>query len=523
MAKKKSAASLKSALDLESTVPPIVEVNYLDPLFSVAAHPTKPILVSGLGTGHLYCHSYNAENLEEETQKAREIFELQEKKAEWSVSSLKKKWWEIYPDHLSLPSSGDFTTNWKTKRHKGSCRSVIFDVLENSAGDFIYSVGTDHIIKKAATETGKVTGKTVISELPESKDAITTMCISHSHPFLLTGTENGHVLVFDSNDLASNKLKFKVRSAHEDAINKILPMPAVSAYHYLSLGSTTLAHIDIRKGIITESDDQSDELLSMCYATDSVNANKNDTVLVSHGEGIVTLWRNSNNGLADQISRVKVNKSASIDAIIPTMNEGEEDLRDSVWCGDSEGFLHRINYKKGKVVETRVHSSVMGKLGGIDEVGGLEIDYDYRLVSSGMEGLKIWSGKLEADQEVSDEESFNDSDSDSDDGMSSDGSSNSFFDEEDLGEDDQKSTSASDDDSDSAADSSEEASSQPQIVRKKRTDISQVVLKPKKKKIDINKITKKENQEEREQPQKKKQKKVKATVPNNGIAKFEGL
>lgn len=525
MARKTSAASLKSALDLESTVPPIVEVNYLDPLFSVAAHPTKPILVSGLGTGHLYCHSYNAEALEEETDKAREVFELKEKKTEWSVSSLKKKWWKIHPDHLSLPSSGNFTTNWKTKRHKGSCRSVIFDILENSTGDFIYSVGTDHIIKKAATETGKVTGKTLISELSESKDAITTMCLSQSHPFLLTGTENGHVLVFDSNDLASNKLKFKVPSAHEDAINKILPMPAVSAYHYLSLGSTTLAHIDIRKGIISQSDDQSDELLSMCYATDSVNANKNDTVLVSHGEGIVTLWRNSNNGLADQISRVKVNKSASIDAIIPTMNEGVEDLRDSVWCGDSEGFLHRINYKKGKVVETRVHSSVMGKLGGIDEVGGLEIDYDYRLVSSGMEGLKIWSGKLEADHEVSDEESESDSASESDDEMLSDDSSNSFFDEDEMasGEDDRKAAFASDVDLDPAADSNEEASPQPQIVRKKRADIAQVVLKPKKKKIDINKITKKENQEEPDQPQKKKQKKVKATVPNNGIAKFEGL
>ena len=56
---------------------------------------------------------------------------------------------------------------------------------------------------------------------------------------LLSGTEDGHVLVYDSANLNSNKLKFKVESAHDDSINHILAMPAVSAYHYLTLGSTT--------------------------------------------------------------------------------------------------------------------------------------------------------------------------------------------------------------------------------------------------------------------------------------------
>lgn len=528
MARKKNASNSASALELESTIPPIVEVNYVDPLFTVAAHPTKPILMAGLGTGHLFSHSYNAENLEETMQAAREKAELKEKGSDKiSISSLKKKWWKVFPNNQDIPDSGDFVTNWKTKRHKGSCRSVIFDILEKSAGDYIYSVGTDHIIKKAATETGKVTAKTLISDHITDKDSILNLCISQTHPFLLAGTENGHVLVFDSDDLTGKKLKFKLPNMHEDAINKILPMPSVSAYHYLTLGSTTLAHIDIRKGIITQSDDQSDELMSMCYATDSIN--KNDTVLVSHGEGIVTLWRNSNNGFADQISRVKVNKNASIDAIIPTMNEGDEDLKDSVWCGDSEGILHRVNYKKGKVVETRVHSSVMGKLGGMDEVGGLEIDYDYRLISSGMEGLKIWSGKLEQDQDVDTDASSDD------DSLDADGS-DSFFDENTLDENDDSDDDApeksdipdSDQDDSDEEDSEDEAPREPQIIRKKRTDIATVILKPKKRMIDINKITKKEQKsEEPEEPQeqqkKKKQKRMKVLAPNNGIAKFEGL
>lgn len=70
------------------------------------------------------------------------------------------------------------------------------------------------------------------------------------------------------------------------------------------------------------------------------------------------------------------------------------------------------------MVETRVHSAALGKLGGFDEVGGLDIDYDYRLISSGMEGLKVWSGAFELSDgsnelHCSEDEHWSDSDEDS--------------------------------------------------------------------------------------------------------------
>ena len=49
------------------------------------------------------------------------------------------------------------------------------------------------------------------------------------------------------------------------------------------------------------------------------------------------------------------------------MNADNEDMANSVWCGDSEGLLHRINYKRGRVVETRLHSVAKGKHGAVDE------------------------------------------------------------------------------------------------------------------------------------------------------------
>lgn len=549
MAKKKS--KLASAVSsLESSISPIVEVKFKDPLFSLAAHPTRPLLATGLATGHLFCVQYDAEKLEEKCRERREKLSLMEKEAfkngkissiTRSVSQLKSKWWTIVEEHTDIPSDYDIVTKWKTKRHKGSCRSVIFDPLENSVGENLYSVGTDHIIKKANTETGKVISKVTTSDHYNSKDAITKLSHSTSHPFLLAGTENGHVLVYDSSNLGSAQLKFKVTEAHEDSVNDILPMPTISSYHYLTLGSTTLSHIDIRKGIITQSDDQADELLSMCYASDNVTGNQNDTVLIGHGEGIVTIWKNSKNNYMDQLSRIKVNKNASIDAIISTMNCDNDDMTNSVWCGDSDGLLHRINYKKGKVVETRVHSSMSGKYGAIDEVGILDIDYDYRLISAGMESLKIWSNVTEEDAEVESASESEESDDDSDD--SDDSASDSFSDsddnevneDEEVKEEEEEKTEASGDESSQWEDTegSDAAENAEVTITRKKGFMPNI--KPKKRLIDLNKLTRKETEEEdpeeAEEPSKKKPKVKKlsakqlknAQAHEHGIRKFDGL
>lgn len=527
----------------ESNTPPILEIGFSDPLFSSAAHPTRPIIVSGLGTGHVFCHTYNPEKLEESLAKKRESFILKEKTNKVQLSLLKKKWWRTEADHANIVSDDSIGVSWKTRRHKGSCRSVMFDMLENEVGENIFTVGTDNMLKKAKTETGKVQSKADISSHLQDtpRDAITTLSMSTTHPFLVSGTENGNIYVFDSNNLSSGKLKFKVDDVHEDAVNKILPMPSVSAYHFLALGSTRLAHVDIRKGVITQSDDQADELLSMCYPAEFVNAHKNDTVLVTHGEGVITLWRNSTNGLSDQISRVKVNRNASIDAIISTMNSGDENLVNSVWCGDSDGFVHRVDYKKGKVVETRVHSSLMSKSGAVDEVGGLDIDYDYRLVSSGMEGLKIWSGKdydnSEMFQSDSESDDFSSSDEmemeefDSDTSLSGSGEGIEDVGQRESGTDSSNLLDENQSDLGSASsDSDDEVNleQKPVINKKKRSDMFQILQNSKNKRIDIKtiakpKLEKLDSDDKVQKVSKRKDKPTKKGAPAHAIAKFDGL
>lgn len=550
MGKKKSNAASAAPL-MESSVAPIVEIYYQDPLFTMAAHPTRPIIISGLGTGYLYCNTYDVAELEEYLEKRRqEVIEI-DKRAyaagtiphiTTSVSQLKTHWWK-YIGYKDIHNTGSYIkNNWQTKRHKGSCRHAIFDPRSNSSGEFVYSCGTDNIIKKAATELGKVVGKVdVTSDYTDPKDKLTKLCHSTTHPFLLSGTEDGHVLVYDSSNLSSNKLKFKVNQVHDDAINQILTMPQ-SPYHYLTLGSTTLSHIDIRKGIITQSDDQEDELLAMSYTTDELSEGKGDTVLVGHGEGLVTIWKNSKNKLMDQLSRIKINKQASIDAIIPTMNNDSEEMAQSVWCGDSDGLLHRINYKRGKIVETRVHSASWKS--DLDEVGILDIDYEYRLISAGMERLKIWSNKEVDDvEDEGNEDESGDHDSDDDPGASASDIASEETSDLDLGsEDDAQEEENSDDDeveemkSQSEDEDNTQVEDVPPAYKRKRRDFTETITKPKSKRIDINKLTKlgnDENDAPPEEPQLKKQKKKDGRLTakqlrnmqtrEHGIKKFEDL
>lgn len=405
---KKNAA----VTELELLVYPIVEIEFPDPLFACAAHPTKPWIALGLATGHVYMTEYDPEALELEA-------ELAKAAAKYNtalVSGTSTKWWAC----VDLPAPSDqphLTSLWKTRRHKGACRHIVFDPLDEGAS--IYTVGSDHVIKKAESATGKVTAKIDVKpHFVTDADAVTRLCASPVLPIVVVGTEAGHVLVFDNK---LTKLQYTVEAAHDDAVNAILAMPAVSNYHFLTLGLTTLSHIDIRKGIVTQLDDQSDELLAMAFPSDFVRENKNDTVLVAHGEGIVTIWKQLKNRLMDQLSRIKLSKGVSVDTIISTMNNDDEGANppvDCMWCGDSEGLLYKVNYKRGRVVETRVHSFA-------DEVGYLDIDCGYRLVSAGMERLKVWLVKepeeiREAEEAAGDDDDDDDSSDDDGDSASSD-------------------------------------------------------------------------------------------------------
>lgn len=93
-------------------------------LFAQAIHPKTSLLALGLASGHVQVNRLPPPEPALEPQLGRSCIE----------------------------------TTWRTRRHKGSCRSLDF----SHDGQHLYSAGTDGIVKVAATETGQVEGKIAV-------------------------------------------------------------------------------------------------------------------------------------------------------------------------------------------------------------------------------------------------------------------------------------------------------------------------------------------------------------------------
>ena len=97
-------------------------------LFAQAIHPTSPLIAVGLSGGQV------------------QTFRLPPRDSS---------------DDRSSPTSngcGTIDTIWKTRRHKGSCRSLTWSL----DGDALFSTGSDGMVKMANAETGVVTGKMAV-------------------------------------------------------------------------------------------------------------------------------------------------------------------------------------------------------------------------------------------------------------------------------------------------------------------------------------------------------------------------
>ncbi|AGO12105.1 AaceriAEL261Cp [[Ashbya] aceris (nom. inval.)] len=417
--KKNSGASLEEITD---TTRPLLEFTYGHPLFAIACHPEQPIIVSGLATGHMFCHKYNPAQLKE-----AQLQRLQQQDA--IDEGDRKKLWDV----VEIPGAetSGVSLLWTTKRHKGSVRCICFD----ADGSHIYSVGTDNVLKKADSYSGKVVKKCVLN--PGQNVKYTKLVKSATHPLVLLGDESGNVTVLNSESLEQTNL---IKSIHNgDAINDIFHFAKKSVYRFISLGQTTLAHWDSREsnesdfGIPADdkhakrkvflSDDQEDEILCGTF----VDPEDGEVLVCGMGEGVLTVWRPKKNGLADQLTRIKVKKNESIDCILPTLEDDG-----CVWCGCSDGNIYKVHVNRGTIVEVRKHSK-------LDEVTFLDLDYEYRLLSGGLDKAKLWDSEKPDQLDSEKSEGINashsspigseSSGSDSDDSLNDDGNSEDSSDE----------------------------------------------------------------------------------------------
>ncbi len=94
-------------------------------LFALSIHPTSPLLALGLASGHVQIHRLPPSSTDGTT---------------------------------SSNGHGTIETAWRTRRHKGSCRTVAF----SADGTHLFSAGTDGLVKAAMTETGQVVSKITV-------------------------------------------------------------------------------------------------------------------------------------------------------------------------------------------------------------------------------------------------------------------------------------------------------------------------------------------------------------------------
>ncbi|MCJ1431811.1 WD repeat-containing protein jip5 [Xylographa pallens] len=342
-------------------------------LFAQAIHPTSPLLTVGLASGHVQTYRLPP-----------------------TTSS---------PTHATPKNGcGTIETSWRTKRHRGSCRSLAF----SSDGDVLFSAGTDGIVKAARTETGRVEAKIGVPLVHSKSDA---PCLLHalSPQTLLLATDSGALHLYDlridpkSSAIAAESKPQATHHPHDDYVSSLTPLPPTAAStsgfpkQWVTTGGTTLAVTDLRRGVLVRSEDQEEELLSSVYVgglTSKRGRDGGDKVLVGGGSGVLTLW--DKGAWDDQDGRIIVDsgkESLDVLAMIPDgLGEGS-----CVAVGMGDGRVKIVRVGVNKVVGEMRHDEVEGVVGLGFEVGG-------RMVSGGGQVVKVWQETADVEEDEEDEE-----------------------------------------------------------------------------------------------------------------------
>ncbi|KAH7119832.1 WD40-repeat-containing domain protein [Dendryphion nanum] len=348
-------------------------------LFAQAIHPEEPIVSVGLASGHV--HTYRLPAGASDNDDADETL-------------------------ASESGFGHIETTWKTRRHKGSCRTLAFDV----AGTQLYSAGTDGIMKAADVTTGQVTAKIAIP-LDPALNTFDHPSLLHalSPQSLLIGTDSSALHIYDLRALGPNTVARpeQTHHPHDDYISSLTPLPPTSgstsgfSKQWISTGGSTLAVTDLRRGVLVRSEDQEEELLSSVMVTglSSKGTSVGEKVLVGGSNGVITLWERG--VWDDQDERITVDRSAgggeSLDSL-SLLPEGVGPGGKVVAVGLGNGGLRFVKIAPNKVIAELKHDEFEK-----EAVIGLGFDVTGRMISGGGKMVKVWHEKVEGEAGEADE------------------------------------------------------------------------------------------------------------------------
>jgi WD repeat-containing protein 55 len=216
---------------------------------------------------------------------------------------------------------------------------------------------------------------------------------------LLLATDSSALYIYDIRDSRPTSTSVKPKQTHhphDDYVSSITPLsPSESSTsglprQFLTTGGTTVAVTDLRKGVISRSEDQEDELISSVLVSGlkAGGTSQGVKVVVGGAGGVLTLWENG--VWDDQDARIVVDGlGESVESLV-RVPEGVGGLvpqgnQKVIAVGLSDGRVRFVRLGPNQVVQEMDvrHDDLEG-------VSTLGFDVAGRMVSGGGPVVKVW-------------------------------------------------------------------------------------------------------------------------------------
>jgi WD40 repeat protein len=217
---------------------------------------------------------------------------------------------------------------------------------------------------------------------------------------LLLATDSSALHIYDLRDNSTSvqSKPSQTHHPHDDYISSISPIPAsdtsTSGFpkQWASVGGSTLAITDLRRGILVKSEDQEEELISSLFVSGlkAGGTSKGEKLLIGGGGGVVTLWERG--AWDDQDERIVIDGGGQAIESITSVPEGVGGIafqgqQKIVAVGLEDGRIRFVKLGVNKVVH-----QLDVKHDDIEGVIALDFDIAGRMISGGGSTVKVWHG-----------------------------------------------------------------------------------------------------------------------------------